>query len=140
MRGTWRLAVVSAVAVLAFVGALVHLRDVPTGECRMDAVPDPSFHVDLLTPFSVDPTTHTVRVTRDGVPVTGAQVCLRADIDGMGGTSATEVSDVGRETGPPGQYDVPIRFETGGSWNGTVIVATASGRSVGIPIPIEVRG
>ena len=139
MRGIWRLTVVSALAAVAFVAALVHFRAVPLGDCRTEAVTDPSFRVEFLTPFGVDPTSHTVRVTRNGVPVTGAQVCLRADIGGMGGTSATEVSDLGRETGP-GQYDVRIRFDTGGSWNGTVIVATAAGKSVRIPIPIEVRG
>ena len=86
----------------------------------------------------MDPTTHTFRVTRDGQPVTGAQVCMRADMGGMGGMSGMGISDVARES-EPGQYDVPVRFEMGGYWNGTVIVATGTRKPVRIPIPIEVR-
>ena len=138
MRGIWRLTLVSVLAVIAFTVALVNFRQIPARECQMEAVRDPSYQVEFLTPLSVDPTTHTVRVTRDGQPVTGAQVCMRADMGGMGGMSGMGISDVGRET-EPGQYDVPVRFEMGGFWNGTVIVATGTRKPVRIPIPIEVR-
>ncbi len=138
MRGIWRLGLVSALAVLAFVIALVNFKTVPARECQMDAVEDPSFSVEFLTPFSVDPTTHTVRVTRDGAPVTGAQVCMRADMGGMGRMSGMGISNVGQETSP-GVYDVPVRFEMGGHWNGTVIVTHGPRKPVEIPIPIEVR-
>lgn len=138
MRGIWRLTLVSVLAVVAFGVALVNFRQVPVKECQMDAVRDPSFQVEFLTPFSVDPTTHTLRVTRDGAPVIGAQVCMRADMGGMGGMSGMGISDVARESGP-GQYDVPIRFEMGGFWNGTVIVDTGTRKAVRIPVPIEVR-
>lgn len=139
MRGIWRLTVVSILAVVAFGVALVNFRQVPARECQMDAVRDPSFQVEFLTPFSVDPTTHTFRVTRDGVPVTGALVCMRADMGGTGGMSGMGISDVARETAP-GEYDVPVRFEMDGFWNGTVIVATGTRKPVRITIPIEVRG
>lgn len=138
MRGIWRLTLVSLLAVIAFGVALVNFREVPARECQMDAVRDPSFQVEFLTPFSVDPTTHLLRVTRDGAPVTGAQVCVRADMGGMGGMSGMGISDVAREIAP-GQYEAPIRFEMGGFWNGTVIVDTATREPVMIPVPIEVR-
>jgi hypothetical protein len=138
VRGIWRLTLVSVLAVGAFGVALVNFREVPARECQMDAVRDPSFNVEFLTPFSVDPTTQTLLVTRDGQPVTGAQVCMRADMGGMGGMSGMGVSDVARESAP-GQYEVPIRFEMGGFWNGTVIVATGTRRPVRIAVPIDVR-
>ena len=125
-------------AVASFGIALVNFRQVPARECQMDAVRDESFQVEWLTPFSVDPTTHTLRVTRDGAPVTGAQVCMRADMGGMGGMSGMGISDVARETAP-GEYDVPVRFEMGGFWNGTVIVATGTRKPVKIAVPIDVR-
>jgi hypothetical protein len=138
VRGIWRLTVVSVLAVAAFAVALVSFRQVPAKECQMDAVRDSSFQVEFLTPFSVDPTTQTLRVTRDGVPVTGAQVCMRADMGGIGGMSGMGVSDVAHESAP-GEYDVPVRFEMGGFWNGTVIVATGTRKPVRITVPIEVH-
>ena len=138
MRGIWRLLLVSALAVLAFVVALVNFKQVPARECQMDAVTDASYAVEFLTPFSVDPTTHTLRVTRDGAPVTGAQVCMRADMGGMGRMSGMGISNVAQET-EPGIYDVPVRFEMGGYWNGTVIVTHGPRKPVEIPIPIEVK-
>lgn len=138
MQGVWRLAVVTTLAVIAFVVALVNFKVVPAKECQMDAVRDASFQVELLTPPSVEPTTQTLRVTRDGAPVTGAQVCMRADMGGIGRMSGMGVSDVARERAP-GEYDVPVRFEMGGSWNGTVIVDTGTRRPVTIPVPLDVR-
>ena len=138
MRGVWRLAVVSALAVIAFVVALVNFKAVPAKECQMDAVNDSSFQVELLTPPSVEATTQTIRVTRDGAPVPGAQVCMRADMGGMGGMSGMGVSDVARERAP-GEYDVPVRFEMSGFWNGTVIVDTGTRKPVTIPLPIKVN-
>jgi hypothetical protein len=138
VRGIWRLTLVAVVAVVAFGVALVNFRQLPARECQMEAVDDPSYQVELLTPMSVDPTTHTLRVTRDGRPVTGAQVCMRADMGGMGGMSGMGVSDVARET-EPGVYDVPVRFEMSGFWNGTVIVSTGTGAPVQVAMPIQVR-
>lgn len=138
MRGIWRLTLVSGVAVLAFVIALVNFKQVPAEECQMDAIPDPSYAVEFLTPFTVDPATHSLRVTRDGAPVTGAQVCMRADMGGMGRMSGMGVSDVARET-VPGVYEVPVRFEMGGFWNGTVIVTNGPRKPVVISVPIEVK-
>jgi hypothetical protein len=138
MRGIWRLTVVSVIAVLAFVLALVNFKQVPARECQMDAVTDPSYAVEFLTPLSVDPTTHTIRVTRDGSLVTGAQVCLRADMGGMGRMSGMGISNVAREI-EPGVYDVPVRFEMGGFWDGTVIVATGTRKPVKIAMPLEVH-
>jgi hypothetical protein len=138
VRGIWRLTLVGALAVLAFGVALVNFKQVPARECQVDAVTDASYAVEFLTPLSVDPTTQTIRVTRDGAPVTGAQVCMRADMGGMGRMSGMGVSDVGRET-QPGVYDVPVRFEMGGHWDGTVIVARPGSKAVRIPVPIEVQ-
>lgn len=138
MRGIWRLSIVSALAVVAFVVALVNFKVVPARECQMDAVRDASYRVEFLTPLSVEPTTQTLKVTRDGAPVEGAQVCMRADMGGMGRMSGMGVSNVGHETSP-GQYEVPVRFEMGGFWNGNVIVAKGTGKPVEIPLPLEVK-
>jgi len=138
MRGIWRLLVVSALAVLSFVVALVNFRQVPARECQMDAVSDASYAVEFLTPFSVAPTAHTLRITRDGAPVTGAKVCVRADMSGVGRISGMGISDVAQETAP-GVYDVPVRFEMGGFWNGTVIIADGPRTPVVVTVPIEVR-
>jgi len=137
VRGVWRLGVVSALAVVAFAFALVNFRTVPGTECLADAVTDPSYAVEFLTPISVDPTTHTLRITRNGEPVTGAQVCMRADM-GRGGMSGMGVSNVAHETAP-GVYDVPLQFEMGGSWDATVLVTTGVRKPVKVPIPVEVR-
>jgi hypothetical protein len=138
VRGIWRLSLVSALAVLAFGVALVNFKQVPARECQVEAVTDASYAVEFLTPFSVDPTTQTIRVTRNGEPVTGAQVCMRADMGGMGRMSGMGVSDVARET-EPGVYDVPVRFEMGGMWNGTVIVTNGPRKPVRVTVPIDVR-
>lgn len=138
MRGIWRLTIVSGLAVAAFVVALVNFKQVPAKECQAEAVRDPSFKVEFVNPLTVDPTTQTIRVTRDGQPVTGAQVCMRADMGGLGRMSGMGVSDVAHETAP-GVYDVPVRFEMGGHWDGTVIVARSSKKPVKIPVPIEVQ-
>jgi YtkA-like protein len=138
VRGIWRLILVSALAVVAFGVALVNFKQVPARECQVEAVTDASYAVEFLTPFSVDPTTQTIRVTRNGEPVTGAQVCMRADMGGMGRMSGMGVSDVARET-EPGVYDVPVRFEMGGMWNGTVIVTNGPRKPVRVTVPIDVR-
>jgi len=138
VRGIWRLTAVSGLAVVAFVLALVNFREVPPEECQMDAVSDAAYSVEFLTPPSVDFTTQTLRVTRAGAPVTAAQVCMRADMGGMGGMSGMGVSDVATETGP-GEYEVPVRFEMGGFWNGTVIVSDGGRKPIEIPFPIEVK-
>lgn len=139
MWGIWRLTVVSGLAVVAFVVALVNFKQVPARECQMEAVRDPSYQIEFIIPLSVEPTTQTILVTRDGAPVTGAQVCLRADMGGMGRMSGMGVSNVARERNTPGEYDVPVRFEMGGHWDGTVIVSKEFGKPVRIPVPIEVE-
>jgi len=134
VRGIWRLAVVSALAAAAFVLALASFEDVPATECQMDAAGDASYSVRFVTPPRSDATTQTLRITWGDVPVAGAQVCLRAAVEGMSGMS---VSDVAVETSP-GVYDVPVRFERRGSWDGTVIVTGNGAKAVAIPVPIEV--
>jgi len=138
VQGIWRLTVVSGLAVVAFVVALINFKQVPATECQMDAVRDSSYQVEFLHPLTVDPTTQSMKVTRDGAPVTGRLVCLRADMGGMGRMSGMGVSNVARET-EPGVYDVPVRFEMGGHWDGTVIVAREFGKPIRIPLPIEVE-
>ena len=138
MHGIWRLTVVSGLAVVAFVVALINFKQVPPSECQMDAVTDPSYRVEFLHPLTVDPTTQRIRVTSDGQPVTGRLVCMRADMGGMGRMSGMGVSNVAREV-EPGVYDVPVRFEMGGHWDGTVIVARDVGKPIKIPVPIEVE-
>lgn len=133
--GIWRLGLVSLLAVIAFAVALIGFRDVPASECQMDAAEDRSLRVELLTPPIVDAVGHTIRVDREGAPVTGAQVCMRADLRGM---SALGVSDQAVED-RPGEYVVPVRFERRGTWDATVIVGTGTGEPSKVGLAIVVR-
>lgn|GEM_PF-3840657 len=134
--GIWRLGLVSVLAVAGFAIAVVSFRDVPASECLMEAGLDPAVTVDFLTPLRVDTVGHTVRVARDGSPVVGAQVCVRADRRAMPGLG---VSGAATETGP-GEYSVSVRFERAGAWDATVVVARAGQAPVRVPVRIEVGG
>lgn len=135
MRGIWRLLLVSALAVAAFAVAVRNFGDLPARECQMEAGRDPAVGVEVVGPVRVDATPQILVVRRAGVAVTGARVCMRAELER---TPAVGVSDVGSET-ESGRYEVPVRFEEVGLWNGTVVVDTGAGRPVAVAVPIEVR-
>lgn len=138
VSGLWRLALVAAVTVGAFIAAIVSFKDIPATECQFPAVRDRSYKVSLEEPPNIDMTYQRLVVTHNGQLVSGALVCLRADMGGRGRMSGMGVSNQARET-TPGHYDVPVRFLMSGHWDGTAIVTEPRRKAVAIPLSIEVR-
>lgn len=137
MKGIARLAIVTAVAGVAFVVALVSFHQVPARECQMSGVRDSSYDFRLEERPEVNVTTYHLLVTHNGRPVEGATVCMRADMGGLGRMSGMGVSNVGREV-DPGRYEVDVRLEMSGHWDGRAIVEERGGRAVVKPLAIEV--
>lgn len=86
-------------------------------------------------PPQAEDTTFAVRVERDGEPVSGARVCLSADMTEMSHTGvdgeATEVA--------PGRYELTLDFSMRGGWTGSVLVAEPGQQSAFMPVSFEVR-
>lgn len=137
MRGISRLVVVAAIAVLAFGMALVSFREPPASECQLDSTSNPAYAARVEEPPEVNLTVYHLLVTRQGQPVRGAKVCMRADMGGLGGMSGMGTSNVAREVSP-GRYEVAIRFEMTGFWRSTVIVDDGRGKPVAIPFDLRV--
>lgn len=137
MRGIARLLLVAGIAVGSFVVALVNYRDPPPRECRMSAVSDPSYEVRFEEQPSVNLTTYHLLVTHDGQPVDGAQVCMRADMGGSGNMSGMGVSNLAHEVAP-GRYELSIRLEMGGHWQGVAIITEPGRRPASTPLVLQV--
>ncbi len=137
MGGIGRLIVVSLLALLAFVIALVSFRQVPVRECQMSAISDPSYSATLVEAPTVNATMYHVRVTRSGTPVEGATVCLRADMGGLGGMSGMGTSNVATEVAP-GNYEVNVMFQMGGYWQGRIVIMPPGMAAVATPLNIKV--
>jgi len=146
--------IVAAVAVVAFVVALVAFRggskttptDVATGTPTTVAggqasgcpagTPDPHYTVTMESdpsPPKAESTTFHLTVLHDGKPVTGAKVCMTSDMtemhhEGIYG-QGTEVSG--------GRYDATLKFGMRGPYAGTVII-TDAGKAVSAPITFDV--
>ncbi len=106
--------------------------------CAAPAVTDPAYKVAVETepdPPRVEGTTFRLRVTRDGSPVTGARVCLLADMSEM---SHEGVSEEAREVAP-GLYEVQTGFAMRGGWSGRVKVIEPGRPAVGVPFGIDVQ-
>ena len=137
MRGIGRLLFVSGVALASFVVALVNFRQPPASECQMESVRNPSYEVEIEEPPEVNLSTYHLRVTKDGEPVRGAQVCMRLDMGGRGNMSGMGASNVAREVSP-GRYEISIRLVMAGYWRGAVIVDEGEDKPVAVPLEIDV--
>lgn len=124
----------AGLAVIAFAAALDTFEEGAQEGCVTETEPDPSYAVELENPPSTREVAYLLQVSRNGEPVTGAQVCLSAD---MGGMSGMGVSDDAIEL-EPGVYEVEVRFEMAGPWDGTVLVNEGGGDSVAIPLSFNV--
>lgn len=87
------------------------------GPCPKDARLDAAYAVEVSGTL-VSSTEMTLRVTRDGEPVTGATVCMVADMTGM---SHAGISESAEEVSG-GDYKLATRFGMRGRWDGEVIV------------------
>lgn len=153
---TWvvRVAIVAAVAVVGFAGALLLLGGdddasapvadtQPAGDDAPDAAeaPAPSLDYDVTVEMAPDPphaegTAFTVLVTDDGQPVSGAAVQVEVDMVGHAhegiDTEATEVE--------PGRYQTEEqRFPMRGQWSGRVLVSEDGGSRVSAPVDFTVQ-
>ena len=128
---------VAGIAVIAFAVAVVSFREPPASECQMDSTTNPAYAARLEEPPDVNLTVYHLLVTRGDQPVRGAEVCMRADMGGLGGMSGMGTSNIAREVAP-GRYQISIRFEMSGFWQSTVIVDEGKGQPVAIPFDVRV--
>ncbi len=134
MSGVRRLLIVAVVAVVAFAAALFSFDEDARQGCAVETEPDPAYAVELQTTPSRREVVYRFAVTRAGEAVTEAQVCLSAD---MGGMSAMGVSDEAEEVSP-GVYEVAVRFEMAGPWDGIVLINDGSREPVAVPLSFDV--
>ncbi len=108
--------------------------------CRVDEVvpvAEAGYEVSVATepdPPTPQGTTFEVVVQREGVPVSGATVCLSA---GMSEMSHTGVSAQAEELGE-GRYQLALNFGMRGSWSGGVLVIE-SGQGASMPVSFNVQ-
>lgn len=100
--------------------------------------PDPSYRVTIGSdpnPARAQETTFHLSVHQDGKAVTGAKVCVAADMPGMQhpgvNTVATEAS--------AGTYDVQVKFSMVGDWEGSVTIAEPGKPAVSVPVNFGVE-
>lgn len=79
-------------------------------------------------------TTFEVLVQRDGEPLSGATVCIAADMSGMSHAGAAAQA----EEVAAGQYEMGLKFGMRGTWSGQVLVID-EGTSVSMPVSFNVQ-
>ena len=109
----------------------------PTGACGQGAPADPTYTVELVSnpqPPRPDGTTLQLTLRHEGRPITGAKVCLMADMPDM---QHPGVSSMATE-GPGGRYEARFQFGMGGTWRTAVTIAEPDKPVVSVPLTIEV--
>ncbi len=107
------------------------------GACGQGTPADGSYIVDYVpTPDPPRPegTTFLLTVRHDGRPVTGAKVCLTAEMPEMQHPS---INYVAKES-PGGRYEAKFEFGMGGSWRASVTIAEPDKPVVSVPLIIQV--
>jgi hypothetical protein len=127
-----RLAAVVAVALAGFIAAIVVFNSPGRRGCPLKAANDSSYQGAFVGPVSVDQSTHVVRVSRDGRPLTGAHVCVNTEMIGMSGMSYSATA----HEQAPGRYNVGFRFAMEGDYRTSLIARLGS---VEVSIPLTVR-
>jgi hypothetical protein len=110
---------------------------VGAGSCGQGTPAGANYSVDVLAapdPPRPEGTTFSITPRRDGTPVTGAKVCLIADMPDMEHPALNAAT---RETSP-GRYETRIQFGMGGTWKTAVTVAEPDKPVVSLPITIQV--
>lgn len=106
--------------------------------CAARALTDPAYEVAVESepdPPRAEGTTFRLRVTRDGEPVEGAQVCLLAAMTEM---SHEGVSEEAAEVAP-GVYQAETGFVMRGGWSGKVKVIEHGRPAVAVGFGIDVQ-
>jgi hypothetical protein len=124
---------VAVIAVILSVVALVRFSHAAARACAARVAPDPTYQVEWEPAPRTDVSSYRLAVTREGLPVTGARVCLNAYLIGL---SAIAVTDIGTEVSP-GIYRIDVTFGTAGRWAGHVLVGPPE-RRVAVPVSINV--
>lgn len=135
MRRIWRLGLVASLAAVAFAVAIGRFSDAAEKGCAQRVGEDPSYQVAFVDQPRMDLTVYRLAVTRAGRPVTGADVCLNAYMQGM---SAMATADTGREVAP-GTYEMSLVFQMGGAWRGRVLIAEPGRPVVAVPLEVDIE-
>ncbi|MDQ4096287.1 MAG: FixH family protein, partial [Actinomycetota bacterium] len=96
-----------------------------------------NYSVDLVAnpdPPRPEGTTFLLSVRRDGRAITGAKVCLTADMPDM---QHPGINTVAKE-GSGGRYEARLQFGMGGSWRTSVTIAEPDKPAVSVPLTIQV--
>lgn len=147
--------IVAAVAVVAFVGAMIAARgggddDMKAGTSADMAsmaktqgagcptgTPDSSYSVAMMSdpsPPKAEGTVFHLTVRHDGRAVKDAEVCMTADMTEM---HHEGINNMAREQSG-GTYDASLRFSMRGPYAGTVIVTEPGRQAVAVPVTFEV--
>lgn len=130
-----RLAAVVVIALAGFVAALVQFDSAAARGCLEEPDPDPSYSAAFAAPVDTGQDAHVLLLSRDGRPVSGTDVCLGTEMEGMTGMG---MSAEARELAP-GRYEVPVRFHMPGTWEVVVAVGREGGTpEVAIPMKVDV--
>ena len=102
-----------------------------------DGRPDPTYSMTVASdpnPPRAEGTTFHLTVRQDGRAVTGAKLCVAADMPDM---QHPGVNTVARESAP-GSYDADLDFPMTGAWTGSVTIAEPGKAAVSVPLSFEV--
>lgn len=128
-----RLAAVVMVAMAGFAAAIIVFNSPERRGCPLKADTDRSYTGRFEGRVSVEQTRHTLRVNRDGRPLTGAQVCVNTEMIGMSGMGYSAEA----HERAPGRYQVGFRFGMPGDYRTNLIAKSGSGE-VSIPLIVKV--
>lgn len=147
--------IVAAVAVVAFVGALIAARGGGSGDMKSGTsadmasmgktqgagcpagTPDSAYTVAMESdpsPPKAEGTVFHLTVRHDGKVVKGADVCMTADMTEM---HHEGINNMAKEMSG-GRYDASLRFSMRGPYAGTVVVTEPGRSAVSVPVTFEV--
>ncbi len=140
--------VVAGIAVVAFVVAFLLFRDTGSedsgtvasgsqGAACAQAKPDPAYAVAMTsdpTPPRAEQTVFHLSIRHDGKPVTGAKVCMTADMSEM---HHEGINGAAKESAA-GTYDATLKFGMRGAYAASVVVTEKGRSAVSVPITFQV--
>ena len=118
-----RLGAVVVLALAGFAAAIVVFDSPQRRGCPLRADHDSSLQGRFVGPVTSSETAHEVELTRDGEPLSGADVCVNTEMVGMTGMGYTAQARERR----PGHYEVGFRFEMSGDYRTNVVARIGAG-------------
>jgi hypothetical protein len=130
-----RLAAVVVIALAGFAAALVQFDSAAAQGCLEEPDSGSSDAARFAAPVDTGQRSHVLLLSRDGRAVSGKDVCLSTEMEGMTGMGmSAEASELA-----PGRYEVPLRFPMAGTWEVTVAVGReGAAPEVAIPMKVDV--